>query len=827
MNKIVLSLGIIAVLILSSMVSTVYADDNQSKQDRYAHTVFLEAVTETWCPPCASAAETMADIYAGGGYDFEYVALVSDKNSNADARASQLGVTSIPHYFFDGGYTSLLGSQSTSTYTSTIDNCGARSVADIDILLSASCFESSQYLIDIEVEITNNEASAYSGYVRGYVTEKISRWNTYNGVPYHHAMIGAFAFNQAISVPAGDSITLTTTWDGSTDFSDLEQSNTKIMVAVYDAGGASGEVDESKAKTPTLITNDPPLTPSAPSGPSDGIPETSYSFSSSTTDPDGNDVYYLFDWGDGSNSSWLGPYASGASVSAAHSWFTAGLHDVRVKAKDIWDDESEWSSVSSFEIIDDPPGDPVAPSGPVSGYHSVSYSYSTSAVTDPDGDDVEYQFDWGDGNVSAWSSSLSASYVWAVPGTYDVSVMARDIYGAQSASSPALTVVMGNRAPITPGKPTGPQGGAVGIEYSFIGATSDPEDDPMQYQFDWGDGSLSDWSEDYQQDYIWEQSGTFFVRMRARDSWNVSEWSPSRSVEITDAVVVDAGGPYEVVEGQVLEFSGSVSGGASPFRWVWDFGDGESSDDEEASHIYLDEGVYTVMLTVDDRYDTADSDTAEVVVLPSGSMLADAGGPYEGIPDVEIDFVGSVEGGEAPFTWSWDFGDGASSSEQNPSHSYAAAGTYEVTLYVEDSFGISDLDSATVTIYDNSAPGAPEITGPSEGKFDVEYTYNFSAVDSEGNDVFFVIDWGDGSEVESAVVGSGEVLQLAHTWSEKDEFTIQAKAVDIWDAESDWASLVVSMPYSPSHPVLELLLDIFSCLFERFPLLGCLWDLVL
>jgi|GEM_PF-2516114 len=817
MKKIALSIGIIAVLILSSMVSTVYADDNQSKQDRYTHTVFMEAGTQTWCPPCATAAETMANIYAGGGYDFEYVALVGDMNSVAYSRSTQLGVSSIPDYYFDGGYTHLLGAQSTGTYTSTINTCGARTVADIDISVSASCLQPSQYLIDIDCDITNNEASEYSGYIRGYVTEKISRWDTNNGVPYHHAMIGGFAFNQAITIPAGDTLSLSTTWDGSSGFSDLVQSNTKIMIAVFDGGGGSGEVDESKAITPTLIVNDPPATPSAPSGPSDGIPESVYSFSSSTTDPESDDVYYLFDWGDGSDSGWLGPYSSGDPVSADHAWFTAGMHDVKVKAKDTFDGESDWSAVSTFEVIDDPPATPDAPTGQTSGIHASQYAYSTNPVTDPDGDDVEYRFDWGDGNISAWDADTSASYAWALPGTYEVKAQARDIYGAESGWSTALSVDMGNRPPATPPKPAGPDGGVVGDSYVFSGASSDPDGDPIEYQFDWGDGELSDWSENYRAAHIWDEVGEYYVKVRVRDAWDNSEWSPARTFVIVDPLVADAGGPYEVIEGQTLELSGSATGGAEPYYWSWNFGDGETSSDQNPTHVYADEGQYTVTLDVRDRYDNEESDQTIVVVLPSGSLLADAGGPYEGIPDVAVEFSGSAEGGTGSLTWSWDFGDGQTSTLQNPSHVYASVGTYEVTLYVEDGTGLNDIDTTTVTIYENSAPAAPSITGPAEGKSGVEYTYNFSAVDSEGNDVYFMIDWGDGSEVESAVVSSGEVLQVSHTWDEKDDFSIQAKAVDIWDAESDWATLVVSMPYVPDHPVLGLLFEWLSCLMQRFP----------
>ncbi|HEC76711.1 MAG TPA: PKD domain-containing protein [Thermoplasmatales archaeon] len=89
--------------------------------------------------------------------------------------------------------------------------------------------------------------------------------------------------------------------------------------------------------------NSPPDTPVLPSGPTTVITGTEYSFSTNTTDPDGDDIYYMFDWGDGSNTTWLGPYPSGAIVTTNHSWNEAGIYNITVKAKDVNNAESEWS----------------------------------------------------------------------------------------------------------------------------------------------------------------------------------------------------------------------------------------------------------------------------------------------------------------------------------------------------------------------------------------------------------------------------------------------------------------------------------------------------
>jgi hypothetical protein len=87
----------------------------------------------------------------------------------------------------------------------------------------------------------------------------------------------------------------------------------------------------------------PPNKPAAPSGPTSGDAGTSYTYSATTTDPDGDEVSYLFDWGDGKFSGWVGPYPSGNAGTASHKWSSGGTYQIKVKAKDDHGVQSEWS----------------------------------------------------------------------------------------------------------------------------------------------------------------------------------------------------------------------------------------------------------------------------------------------------------------------------------------------------------------------------------------------------------------------------------------------------------------------------------------------------
>ena len=93
----------------------------------------------------------------------------------------------------------------------------------------------------------------------------------------------------------------------------------------------------------SAFENQRPYKPSRPSGRINGKTGVEYIYTTSTTDPDGDDVFYLFDWGDGSTSFILGPYESGAECSASGIWFEEGSYEIKVKAIDENDAESDWS----------------------------------------------------------------------------------------------------------------------------------------------------------------------------------------------------------------------------------------------------------------------------------------------------------------------------------------------------------------------------------------------------------------------------------------------------------------------------------------------------
>lgn len=96
----------------------------------------------------------------------------------------------------------------------------------------------------------------------------------------------------------------------------------------------------------------------------------------------------------------------------------------------------------------------------------------------------------------------------------------------------------------------------------------------------------------------------------------------------------------------------------------------------------------------------------------------------------------------------------------------------------------------------NEPPNSPSINGQTSGKAGKEYEYKFSSIDPDGDDVTYCINWGCcGDEVHYfGPYNSGVEATASHSWPEQGTYEIKIKAIDSYDAESDWTKLEVKMP---------------------------------
>jgi PKD repeat protein len=146
----------------------------------------------------------------------------------------------------------------------------------------------------------------------------------------------------------------------------------------------------------------------------------------------------------------------------------------------------------------------------------------------------------------------------------------------------------------------------------------------------------------------------------------------------------------------------------------------------------------------------------------------------------------------------WDFGDGGTSDEPNPLHQYMRSGNYTVTLAVIDNGSapttLTDTTYAIINDY-NSPPSPPAISGPSWGKIQITHTYTFTVEDPDDDQVFLLVDWGDGTNSSwQGPYDSDSTVQLGHLWQNSGSYSIKAKTKDEHGLESTWSTYAVRMP---------------------------------
>ncbi len=150
-----------------------------------------------------------------------------------------------------------------------------------------------------------------------------------------------------------------------------------------------------------------------------------------------------------------------------------------------------------------------------------------------------------------------------------------------------------------------------------------------------------------------------------------------------------------------VTFTSTVTGGFGSYTYAWTFGDGGTSTVANPTHVYTAAGSFTSTLVVTDSQSTQKSSTTTVTVVAALSAVVSSDSTTGMIP-YTVSFTASASGGTGPYAYHWDFGDGATSSLQNPSHTYQVAGTYAVTLTVTDSGG--QTATKTITVTANSSP---------------------------------------------------------------------------------------------------------------------------
>ena len=215
-----------------------------------------------------------------------------------------------------------------------------------------------------------------------------------------------------------------------------------------------GDYPEGIGKTIKLGSL-PPETPTTPEGPDELLQYEEGTFSTSAIEPEGGDVYYIFDWGNGNFSDWIGPYASGETGEASYSWAEIGVYEIRAIAKDIDGVPSNWSEPTILTIVENQVPERPAITGKHIGFGGKEYDF-TFISTDPDGHDILYKVDWDDGKNTGWlgpyssSESITLNHSWNRKGEYMIKAWAKDVIGYESGQGMFKINILTNKAKTAP-----------------------------------------------------------------------------------------------------------------------------------------------------------------------------------------------------------------------------------------------------------------------------------------------------------------------------------------------------------------------------------------
>ncbi len=164
--------------------------------------------------------------------------------------------------------------------------------------------------------------------------------------------------------------------------------------------------------------------------------------------------------------------------------------------------------------------------------------------------------------------------------------------------------------------------------------------------------------------------------------------------------------PAAPVVGTSVSFSGSASGGASPYTYSWDFGDGSTGTGSNVTHTYSLAGTFPVSLTVKDSSSPQLTATSQQSVTvsnpppPSPLTSSFTYSPFSPETSQEVTFNGTASGGTTPYSFSWNFGDGATGTGTIVTHNYTSAQSFTITETATDSSSPqqSATSSQTVTL---------------------------------------------------------------------------------------------------------------------------------
>ncbi len=231
--------------------------------------------------------------------------------------------------------------------------------------------------------------------------------------------------------------------------------------------------------------------------------------------------------------------------------------------------------------------------------------------------------------------------------------------------------------------------------------------EPASWTWEFGDGATSSLQNP---SHVYAAAGSYTVSLTVTNDGGADSITRTGYITVSPIVADFSGTPLTGSAPLNVQFNDLSM--CSPTSWLWEFGDGETSTQQNPAHSYTDAGTYTVTLTVTNA-GGSDSLTMMDYVTVTSPPHAD----FDSVPSGNVCVGVTVQFNDlstsGPISWSWDFGDGYTSSSQNPSHSYAGQGDYTVCLRVSNDAG-SDTMCKPITVSQIVADFSADVTSGCE-----------------------------------------------------------------------------------------------------------------
>jgi len=406
---------------------------------------------------------------------------------------------------------------------------------------------------------------------------------------------------------------------------------------------------------------------------------------------------------------------------------------------------------------------------PLSGIAPLSVNFTNLSS----GDYSNLLWDFGDGSTSTLNNPL---HEFLLPGIYTVSLTASGPGGSDTETKVGYITVY---SPVVADFSGSPLEGIAPLDVTFTNLSSG-DYSSLTWQF--GDGQSSDIANPT---HSYTDPGIYSVSLTVTGLGGTDIEVKNDYIIVYEPVIADftfmpSSGPAPLS----VNFTNSSSGDYESF--TWDFGDGETSNLENPVHVYQTPGCYTVSLTVSGNGGTDTEIKTDIIMVYEPAVANFYSNVTEGIAPLTVQFTDTSTGDID--TWMWDFGDGITSTEQNPSHQYLTGDTYTVTMTVSG-LGGSDMHQSDIIVY--TQVEAFFIADPSYGY--IPLTVHFTD-QSTGDYTILAWDFGDGSPI------SNETNPI-HTFTEIGVFTVILTATGP-GGEDSYQLEVTVIPYKIFLPII-------------------------